>query len=114
MLIGQKTEQKELKQIYYDAISNLPHLLTTKTDDYYFGAEVFRAWAADIENGKFDELNPEEINWWFMYHVYVCNLATNDSCCHEFLKRAQELNPDDNGKDLEALGGGFNVTLDTL
>ena len=69
-----------------------------------------------------------------MYTNFICVLATNGSCCHEFLRRAKALNPDmgyldeisrlykrtadiwsnDNGKDLEALGGGFNVTLQTL
>ena len=54
--------------------------------------------------------------------------------CHGFLAKAYELNPDltfiydlhrrygrteqiwnnDNGEDLEALGGGFNVTLEAL
>jgi len=61
-------------------------------------------------------------------------MATNGSCAHNFLKRAQGLNPDmifledinklfertakiwnnDNGEDLETLGGGFNVTLEAL
>lgn len=103
--------------------------------------EAFRAWANDIENGKFDTMPPEEfesINQWAYYTNYICVLATNGSCCHEFLKRARELNPDlaylekisalyrrmaqmwggdagDNDLDsLESLGGGFNITLETL
>lgn len=89
---------------------------------------------ANIENGMFDGIRPEEFDGWGMYTNFVCVLATNGSCCHEFLKRSQELNPDmtfledigrlyrrmaqmwnnDNGRDLEALGGGFNVTLEAL
>jgi hypothetical protein len=91
-------------------------------------------WAGDIENGKFDGMAIEEFDTWAYYTNYVCVLATNGSCCHEFLKRARELNPDmgfleevsrlykriadiwnnNKGEDLEALGGGFNVTLEVL
>jgi hypothetical protein len=69
-----------------------------------------------------------------MYTIYVCNLATNSSCCQEYLDRALKLNPDlefineirslyekmrhmwneQDGEDLEAIGGGFNITLDAL
>ena len=79
-------------------------------------------------------MKPEEFDDWSMYTVYVCNLATNSSCCHGFLDKALELNPDlkiieqihglyhqmrrmwneQNGEDLEALGGGFNITLAAL
>jgi len=69
---------------------------------------------------------------------YICVLATNGSCCHGFLDKARELNPDmdfltkvsdlyrrykqmwgcdsdNNDEDnLEALGAGFNVTLEVL
>ncbi|MDR1532496.1 MAG: hypothetical protein LBS62_10040 [Clostridiales bacterium] len=70
--------------------------------------------------------------------TYVCNLATNASCCYSFLEKALELNSDmtflseisalyrktaemwggDNNTNdpgsLEILGGGFNVTSETL
>ncbi|MGI6240256.1 MAG: hypothetical protein ACOYI5_11610, partial [Christensenellales bacterium] len=75
-----------------------------------------------------------EFDAWSHHTNYVCVLATNGSCCHAFLEKAQALNPDmrflaevsrlykrtaemwnnDNGTDLEALGGGFNVTLEVL
>lgn len=134
IFIGQKKESYELKQLYREAITNLPKLLTTKTAQYCFGAEAFNAWADDIENGKFEGIKPENFDSWFMHTSYICCLATNGSCCYGFLKQAQELNPDmgfleniinlykrtgeiwnnDNGQDLEALGGGFNVTLEAL
>lgn len=78
-------------------------------------------------------------NYWFNgiwehYTDYVCVLATNGSCCFDFLDRAKQLNPDfawlsqmeelyrrtgrmrenDNGNDLESIGGGFNIKLETL
>jgi DNA-binding transcriptional MerR regulator len=134
ILVGQKKEQKKINQLYRGAILNMPGLLTTKTDDYCFGAAAFRAWANDIESGKYDHLTPNDWDAWRMYTVYICNLATNGSCASSFLDRAWELNPDfafledvikqykrtaeiwnnDKGEDLEALGGGFNVTLEAL
>lgn len=113
----------------------MPRLLTTKTDQYCFGAEAFRAWADDIEHGKFDNIKPEEFDGWGAHVSNVCNMATNGNCVMNFTCRAQALNPNmiflkedinkrydriakiwnnDNGEDLEALGGGFNVTLEAL
>lgn len=132
--VGEKAEQKDLKQLYRDAIAALPGLLTIKTEAYCSGGEAFRAWAAEIESGKFDSMEPENFEPWLMYSNYVCMLATNGSCCHGFLKRARKLNPDmeylkevsrlykktrnmwnkQKGRSLEALGGGFNITLETL
>lgn len=68
-----------------------------------------------------------------MYTIYICNLATNSSCCYYFLDMAQKLNPDlkfideirsqyqtmarmwnnQDVKDIEAIGG-FNITLGAL
>lgn len=134
IFVGEKKEDRALAEIYRDAICEIPKHMSIKTDLYCFGAEAFRAMANDIENGKFDGMKPEEFDAWAHYTNFICVLATNGSCCHEFLKRARELNPDmdfleeisrlykrtadiwnnDNGKDLETLGGGFNVTLEVL
>jgi hypothetical protein len=134
IFVGEKKEQKDLRQIYRDAIVNLPKLLTTKTEQYCFGAEAFRAWADELESGKYDSMKTEDFDGWAMYTNYICNLATNGSCCYGFLEKAQHLNPDfvflkdvadlykqmgsmwnkQNGEDLEALGGGFNITLAVL
>ncbi len=134
IFVGEKKEQKDLKQIYRETIINLPKLLTANTDFYYAGAEAFRAWINTLESCYFDNMKPDEFDPWVMYTNYICVLATNASCCHGFLERAMKLNPDmgyleevsrlykrmgemwnnDNGEDLEALGGGFNVTLEAL
>jgi hypothetical protein len=78
-------------------------------------------------------------NTWWLYANYVCILATNGSAIYDanFLDKAFELNPDltflnevkaqyarmgsiwggerDPDPDcLEAIGGGFNVTLEAL
>jgi hypothetical protein len=134
IFVGEKRENYPLAQLYREAIHAIPEYQRIKTENYCFGAEAFRAWARDIENGKFDKMSAEEFDPWGYYTNYVCVLATNGSCSHEFVKRAQTLNPDmtfleevsrlyrrianmwnnDNGEDLEAMGGGFNVTLGVL
>ncbi len=95
IIVGEKKREVSLKQIYRDVIMRLPNLLTTKTNDYVLGAEAFRAWANDIENGKYDNMKPEEFNGnYFAYEVYIVNLATNSGGCQAFLEKAQEMNPD--------------------
>ena len=134
VFVGRKRERRPLADLYREAVYVIPRHHSVKTDTYCFGAEAFRAWARDIERGKFDGMTVDEFDTWAHYTNYVCVLATNGSCCYTFLDRAEELNPDlawldevkalyrrtgqmwnnDGGKDLEALGGGFNVTLDVL
>ncbi|WP_058303847.1 MerR family transcriptional regulator [Gorillibacterium timonense] len=134
LFIGEKKKDVSLAELYRKRIETLPELLTFENQNYLFGAKAYRAWADDIENGKFDSIKPEVFDDWAMYKVYVCNLATNSGGSQGFLTKAQELNPDlsfleevreqyrqtghlwndQHGEDLEALGGGFNITLDTL
>ncbi len=137
--VGEKQNQPVLAHIYRDVIKDMPRLLTIQTKEFCFGAEAFRLWADEIENGRFEGMKPEAFDDWAMYKIYVCNLATNGSC-RRFLERALEKNPDMtfiaeiiqqykqlavlwNGSDgqtrhqgecLESLGGGFNVTLEAL
>lgn len=136
IFVGDKKENRPLAELYREAIYAIPQHLSVTTDTYCFGAEAFRAWARDIENGSMtiDKLK----NDWYYYTNYVCTLATNGCCCHEFLKRAQELNPDmgyladisalfrryaeiwgggnfqNDADSLEALGGGFNITFEMI
>lgn len=84
--------------------------------------------------GYFEKLKPGEFDGWSMYTNFIVMLATNGICCPALLPRIKNLNPDmtylddirslyermadiwhnDGGSDLKALGGGFNVTLETL
>ncbi len=134
IFVGEKKEQEDIAEIYREAIFALPKLLTTDNDRYCFGAPAFYKWANDIENGYFEKIKPEEFDSRSMYVNFVFTLATNGCCCPNFLQRANELNPDmtylydisllykrtadiwhnDGENDLEALGGGFNITLETL
>lgn len=95
IIVNKKIREVSLKEIYRNAILNLSNILTIKTDTYVFGAEAFRAWANDIENGKYKSMKPEDFNSnFFAYEIYVVNLATNSGGCQSFLEKAQELNPD--------------------
>lgn len=134
LFLGEKKEEISLDQIYRNRILTLPELLTFENENYCFGAKAFRAWAESIDNGKYEDMKPENFDDWGMYSIYICNLATNSGGCKSFLEQALKLNPDltfiaeilsiyvttgrywnnDDGDDLEALGGGFNVTLEAL
>lgn len=134
LFIGEEQEHKDLPAIYRERILSLPQLLTFENENYCFGAKAFREWAKSIDEGFFEKVKPEKFDDWGMYTVYVCCLATNSSVSKGFLEKTMELNPDltfishiismyeqmgtywnnDSGTDLEALGGGFNVTLDAL
>jgi hypothetical protein len=138
IFVGEKKENRPLTEIYREVVYEIPQHMSVKTDTYSCGSEAFRAWARDIENGKFDGMKDKEFNAWAYHTNYVCVLATNGSCCHEFLKRARELcadfgfleeistlyrrtaemwggdNKHNDPDSLEALNGGFNVTLEAL
>ena len=129
IFVGEKKENIPLEKIYRDAIRTLPEQLTTNNDKYCFGAAAFRKWAEDVDGGIFDSITPETFDGWGMYQNFVCVLATNSGGCQGFLKKAQALNPDmgflkevgdlysktgEMWGELEALGGGFNVTLGAL
>lgn len=82
-----------LAEIYRERIRTLPKLLSTDTGKFCFGAGAFRAWADDIENGKFDNMCEADFNLWQSHTAYVCGLATNSSCLHSFLGQASESSP---------------------
>lgn len=133
IFVGEKKDDRSLAEIYRKAVFSLPGLLQTETDEFSLGAKAFRAWADEIESGKFDAVKPEEFDQWMAYSTYICMAATIGSCCHGFLDKALQLNPDleflkevsrlyhdyedlwhRTEGNLESLGGGFNVTLAAL
>jgi DNA-binding transcriptional MerR regulator len=130
IFIGEKTEQKNLTDIYREAVLKMPEFLTTETDKYYLGAKAFRTWADDIENGYYDGKTQNDVDLWGTHTSFVCDFETIAATSGRFLSKALELNPDlsfiseiipilsrqgayANG-GLEDLGGGFNVTLAVL
>ena len=135
VFVGEKKEQVELADVYRRAIGRLPELMRTRTQEFCFGPGAFRAWADEIERGRYEDIDPQvfEREKWYLYTNYVCILATNGSCCHEFLNRAMRLAPDmawlseldrlyermanlweKDPEGLEAIGGGFDVTWEAL
>lgn len=135
VFVGEKRGQADLPELYRGALERLPALMRTQTKEYVFGPAAFYSWAGDIEGGRYGTLDPEEFERekWYLYTNYICILATNGSCCHEFLDRAERLNPDLNWlpelhrlysrmagmwerdpDGLEAMGAGFNITPNAL
>jgi len=135
VFVGEKIQAKKIAQIYREAVQAVPGFMTRKTDTFLYGSEALRAWADTIDGGFFEGMPIEQFDSWAMHGNFICVLATNGSCIHNFLMRAKILNPDmtyledisklyertshiwskDNvTSNLEALGGGFNVTLEAL
>ena len=135
IFVGDKKQDISLDDIYRNTVHKMTHWLTLpERNSMFFGAEAFREWADDIENGKYEK----DIDLWSNYANYVCNLATNAGNCEgipfivaEFLKSNPEYKEMcekifeqyvkmSNQKDehiwkaLENLGGGFNVTHEVM
>lgn len=131
IFINQLPIISSLADVYRQAVMQIPALMTAKPtkDGVYFGAEAYQKWAEDTVNGRYDSYTAETFDAWKHWHIYICNLATNARHGTNFLHQAQEQNPDmtfipellslldENTavwNELEALGGGFNCTIDTL
>ena len=75
IFVGEKRHEVTLEELYIKAIRKMTHWLTlSERDGMFFGASAFRAWANDIEAGRFAN---ENLSLWENYGVYVCNLATS-------------------------------------
>jgi len=130
IFVGEKKTQKNLADIYREAVFRMPEIMTIETEKYYFGAKAFRAWADDIDSGSYDGKKQDEVDLWQTHTSFVCDFETIAAKCNVFLSKALELNIDlsfiteiipmfnKQGAyakgGLEDLGGGFNVTLDAL
>ena len=62
IFVGEKKESRPLADIYREAICEIPQRFSVKTDTHCFGPETFRAWARDIENGKFDGMKNKDFD----------------------------------------------------
>ena len=75
IFIRGKQREVTLEELYLKAIQKMTHWLTLpERDGKYFGAAAFRAWADDIESGRYED---ENLPLWENYGVYVAHLATN-------------------------------------
>ncbi len=133
ILPGAKKKAPPLADVYRKAVLNIPTLLTRpKKDDVSFGRGAFEAWADHLLAEDYVGKTDEQLGLWELHTTYVCILATNGHC-RAFLERAQQLCPelpfladvakeyaemDDMGgkvpKELQAVGGYFNITTATL
>lgn len=127
---GAKKKAPPLADVYRKAVLNIPTLLTQpQKGDVSFGREAFDAWAKHLLSEDYAGWTDEQLDIWTLHTTYVCIVATNGSCLH-FLRRAVELCPDLKflpdvtkeyaemgrlwSKEMDATGGSFNITKQTL
>ncbi|MCI8553881.1 MAG: hypothetical protein HFJ80_02915, partial [Clostridiales bacterium] len=91
IFIGEKQREVTQEELYVKSVQKMPHWLTLPAQGgKSFGAAAFRAWAEDIEGGRFEE---ENLSLWDNYGVYVVNLATSPAIPFFILKRLADRNP---------------------
>ena len=91
IFVGEKLREITPEEIYLRAINMMSHWLTLpERDGMFFGAAAFRAWADDIESGRYED---ESVDLWDNYGVYVCNLATSGGEPTYLFRQLAELNP---------------------
>jgi len=91
IFVGEKQREFTLEALYLGAAKMMPHWLTLpQRDGMLFGAAAFRAWAGDIEGGRYEDKNA---NLWNDYGAYVCNLATSPGIPSFVFKKLAEMNP---------------------
>lgn len=122
---------RDLAAVYRESILQIPALMQGRTENgAVFGANAYRSWADDLENGRYDGCTEENFDKWQDWCVYVCNLATNARHGWDFIAKAYWHNQDlpnilhlialldrserDVWYGLEAAGCGFNVTPENL
>ncbi|MCL2447089.1 MAG: AraC family transcriptional regulator [Oscillospiraceae bacterium] len=116
IFIGEKRREITLEELHHNAVEKASHWLTLpERNGMCFGAAAFRAWADDIEAGRFED---GSLPLWENYGVYVCNLATNSGQLAGLGgEKVRELLPTETpigGKcllwvQLEELGGGMDM-----
>ncbi len=121
---------QSIADVYRESILQIPLLMQAHTDTGVdFGANAYRRWAEDLENGRYASCAPEDFESWGDWCAYVCNFATNARHGWDFLAKTYVNNPDmpqilrllalldrneDYWRELEELGAGFNVVQENL
>ncbi|MCL2433229.1 MAG: hypothetical protein FWD16_01745 [Clostridia bacterium] len=89
--VGSKTWDLPKGEILFQTILSMPRWLSLpEKDGMYFGAAAFRAWAEDINAGRFEDDN---LALWENYGVYVCNLATSGGRNIYMFRELAAINP---------------------
>jgi len=90
IFVGEKQREVALEEIYLNAIRKMAYWLTLhERDGMFFGAAALRAWADDIEGGRYED---ESVGLWDNYGVYVCNLATSGGEPTYLFRQLAEIN----------------------
>lgn len=91
IFIGENQRNISLEELYLKIIIKMPYWLTLpERNGMYFGASAFRAWADDINAGRFEDKN---LDLWCNYGVYVCNLATSGGEPTYIFRKLASINP---------------------
>ena len=91
VFVGEKQREVTLEELYLEAIQKMPYWLTLpERNGMCFGATAFRAWADDIDAGRFED---ENLALWENYGVYVCNQATSCDIPVHIFKNLADMNP---------------------
>jgi hypothetical protein len=107
IFIGRKQRYVPLEEIYINAVKKMTHWLSLpERGGLFFGSAAFRAWADDIEAGRFADDN---LPMWENYGVYVCNLATSGGVPEYIFLKLAEMNP--SYDDLAQLGDKIQKLL---
>ena len=90
IFIGEKQREVTLEELYIKSIQKMMYWLTLpESNGVYYGAAAFRAWADDIEAGRYEDDN---LPLWENYGVYVCNFATSGGFPEVILVGLAEMN----------------------
>jgi len=107
IFIGDRQRNVTLELLYQEAASKTLHWLTLpELDGVFFGAAAFRAWADDIDAGRFEDSN---LPLWGNYGVYVANLATSGEAPTYIFETLANISPAH--AELAALSEKFQKTL---
>ena len=91
LFAGEKLREVTLEELYLYAAKRMTYWLTLpQRDGMCFGSAAYRAWAEDIEGGRYED---ETVDLWGDYGVYVCNTATSGDLPLFVLRSLAEMNP---------------------
>jgi len=91
IFVGDRRREITMEELYLSAANKMLHWLTLpERDGMFFGAAAFRAWADDIEGGRYNDKN---IDLWGNYGAYVCNLAISPGIPFFAYRKLAEMNP---------------------
>ena len=137
VFIGEKEASPPVEEAYRNALKSAPDWMRTPPkESTFFGNDAFEEWAKALEGGTFYHMSREKYNAanaiasWRYYCIYVCVISTNIFSKQYTTDRAIHFNPDlaplapalaeeyqmlaKLEKRLQAAGGGFNITYETL